>query len=308
MNRAILTGVASALILAACAGARTFYTAEQPRTRGYSLAFATPPRSTAPNIFVVGQKIVIDQEPIRPPGNRAGRPYHHLLRAPGRWRLFVQESRGRDPAASGLLQPGHGDQVLVQVPVSAASPGHGLQVRGPAQERQDRGQPPRSRSDDLELVWIPTTGRKPNGTEGHRVIHRRRLFARSVRPAAARAGSGRAPVQQRRLQGRRDGREQRLRERGEHQSLSRPTAGTQRQFSQHRVDRAGGLHLGGPAGRDHFAATGRFHRSSRHRQWTEYTCTHSNPEQVPTDHEYDVHLQKNGTPCAVKDPTIRNGS
>jgi hypothetical protein len=74
MKRAVLTGVASALILTACAGARTFYTEEQPRTRGYSLAFASPPNPTAPNIFVVDEKIVIDQEPIRPPGNQQGDP------------------------------------------------------------------------------------------------------------------------------------------------------------------------------------------------------------------------------------------
>jgi len=74
MKRAILAGVVSALILTACAGVRTFYTEEQPRTRGYSLAFVSPPNPTAPNIFVVGEKIVIDQEPIRPPGNQQGDP------------------------------------------------------------------------------------------------------------------------------------------------------------------------------------------------------------------------------------------
>lgn len=39
-----------------------------------------------------------------------------------------------------------------------------------------------------------------------------------------------------------------------------------------------------------------------------YKLHDANPEQVPTPHKYDVHLQKNGVACAVKDPTIRNGS
>ena len=39
-----------------------------------------------------------------------------------------------------------------------------------------------------------------------------------------------------------------------------------------------------------------------------YSLKDANPEQTPTSHKYDVHLMRNGTPCAVKDPTIRNGS
>ena len=39
-----------------------------------------------------------------------------------------------------------------------------------------------------------------------------------------------------------------------------------------------------------------------------YSVHDANPEPAPTDHKYDVHLLKNGAPCAVKDPIIRNGS
>jgi len=39
-----------------------------------------------------------------------------------------------------------------------------------------------------------------------------------------------------------------------------------------------------------------------------YSLKDANPETQPTPHKYDVHLQKDGTNCAVKDPTIRNGS
>ena len=39
-----------------------------------------------------------------------------------------------------------------------------------------------------------------------------------------------------------------------------------------------------------------------------YSLHDANPEPMPTNHKYDVHLQRNGTRCAVKDPTIRNGS
>jgi hypothetical protein len=41
---------------------------------------------------------------------------------------------------------------------------------------------------------------------------------------------------------------------------------------------------------------------------TKYSLKDANPETTPTPHKYDVHLQKDGTTCAVKDPTIRNGS
>jgi hypothetical protein len=39
-----------------------------------------------------------------------------------------------------------------------------------------------------------------------------------------------------------------------------------------------------------------------------YSVHDANPETTPTNHKYDVHLQKDGALCAVKDPTIRNGS
>jgi hypothetical protein len=75
MNKLIGLG-ALILILSACAGApQRIYTSEVRRTEGYRLsALVAQPNPTAPNIFVVGDKIVIDQEPIRPPGNQAGDP------------------------------------------------------------------------------------------------------------------------------------------------------------------------------------------------------------------------------------------
>ena len=39
-----------------------------------------------------------------------------------------------------------------------------------------------------------------------------------------------------------------------------------------------------------------------------YDLRDANTDSAPTDHKYDIHLQKNGTVCAVKDPIIRNGS
>lgn len=39
-----------------------------------------------------------------------------------------------------------------------------------------------------------------------------------------------------------------------------------------------------------------------------YSLKDRNPETTPTSHKYDVHLMKDGVACAVKDPTIRNGS
>jgi hypothetical protein len=39
-----------------------------------------------------------------------------------------------------------------------------------------------------------------------------------------------------------------------------------------------------------------------------YSLKDRNPETTPTPHKYDVHLMKDGVACAVKDPTIRNGS
>lgn len=74
MNKLLLMGGVLALVLSACASEpQRIYTAESGRSAGYRLsALASLPNPTAPNVFVVGDKIVIDQEPIRPPGNQAG--------------------------------------------------------------------------------------------------------------------------------------------------------------------------------------------------------------------------------------------
>jgi hypothetical protein len=37
-----------------------------------------------------------------------------------------------------------------------------------------------------------------------------------------------------------------------------------------------------------------------------YDLHDANTGPVPTDYKYDIHLQSNGTLCAVKDPIIRN--
>lgn len=65
------------LTLAGCAsgGPEKIYTQESPRQKGYALSpFVAPPNPTAPNIFIVAARIVVDQEPIRPPGNHQGDP------------------------------------------------------------------------------------------------------------------------------------------------------------------------------------------------------------------------------------------
>ena len=70
-----LVGVALAVALTACANMmRTNYSDEQPRTRGFSQAFVAAPNPTAPNVLIVGNKIVVDQEPVRPPGNQPEDP------------------------------------------------------------------------------------------------------------------------------------------------------------------------------------------------------------------------------------------
>ena len=76
MKKWTVVGVALAVALTACAASvtRIIYTEEQPRIRGYSSAHVTAPNPTAPNIFVVGNRIVVDQEPIRPPGNQQDDP------------------------------------------------------------------------------------------------------------------------------------------------------------------------------------------------------------------------------------------
>jgi hypothetical protein len=74
MKKYFAAAAAFALLLTACGGMRTVYTADTPRTTGYSLAVVSPPNPTAPNVFIVSGNIVVDQEPIRPPGNQQGDP------------------------------------------------------------------------------------------------------------------------------------------------------------------------------------------------------------------------------------------
>jgi hypothetical protein len=75
MNKSLLIGGTLALILTACAtGPQTIYTRENPRLIRYTLFPFAPPNPTAPNVFIVAGEIVIDQEPIRPPGNQQGDP------------------------------------------------------------------------------------------------------------------------------------------------------------------------------------------------------------------------------------------
>ena len=70
MKNSILIGAALALLLTACAGVRTqtAYSERNPRLEGFAASRASPPNSTAPNVFVVHDKIVVDQEPVRPVG------------------------------------------------------------------------------------------------------------------------------------------------------------------------------------------------------------------------------------------------
>ncbi len=75
MKKSLVIVAGLCALLTACADMRKFYTEEQPRTKGYSLAFVSPPNPTAPNIFIVDDKwIVVDQEPVRPPGYQQGDP------------------------------------------------------------------------------------------------------------------------------------------------------------------------------------------------------------------------------------------
>lgn len=75
MKKSLVIVAGLCALLTACADMRTLYTEDQPRTKGYSLAFVTVPNPTAPNILIVdGKWIVVDQEPIRPPGYQQGDP------------------------------------------------------------------------------------------------------------------------------------------------------------------------------------------------------------------------------------------
>ncbi|MGH8714906.1 MAG: hypothetical protein ACREYB_12955 [Casimicrobiaceae bacterium] len=70
-------GWALAFTLAGCAsgGPERIFTRDSPREKGYMLSpFVAPPNPTAPNIFIAAAKIVVDQEPVRPPGNHEGDP------------------------------------------------------------------------------------------------------------------------------------------------------------------------------------------------------------------------------------------
>lgn len=75
MNKSLCT-VALTFLLAACAigGGRQFiYTTERPRLEGYTLRFAAAPNPTAPNVYITAdKKIIVDQEPVRPPVGALG--------------------------------------------------------------------------------------------------------------------------------------------------------------------------------------------------------------------------------------------
>jgi hypothetical protein len=70
MKNAILIGVVSVWLLAACAGSQTLYSEANPRLGGYSFIALSLPNPTAPNVFIVNNKIIVDQEPIIPPGQQ----------------------------------------------------------------------------------------------------------------------------------------------------------------------------------------------------------------------------------------------
>jgi len=49
--------------------------------------------------------------------------------------------------------------------------------------------------------------------------------------------------------------------------------------------------------------------TNHHDNGDKYDVTDANNQTVPTLFKYDIHLMRsNGSPCAVKDPSIRNGS
>jgi hypothetical protein len=76
MNKLAAAAASLALVLTACVnlGAPTKYTKENPLTRGYSAPLEVPPNPTAPKIWIANDAIIVDQEPIRPPGNAQGDP------------------------------------------------------------------------------------------------------------------------------------------------------------------------------------------------------------------------------------------
>ena len=68
--KTILTSVVSVWLLAGCAGSQTLYSEANPRLGGYSLVALSLPNPTAPNVYIVNDKIIVDQEPIIPPGQQ----------------------------------------------------------------------------------------------------------------------------------------------------------------------------------------------------------------------------------------------
>jgi hypothetical protein len=94
MTKSISAAIASTLVLAACAsgvGPQEMYSDSKPRIVGYSLsAMVAAPNPTAPNVFITASKeIVVDQEPVRPPGNREGDPItiYFALEEGGPWKF-----------------------------------------------------------------------------------------------------------------------------------------------------------------------------------------------------------------------------
>lgn len=77
MHKTLLIGWPLVLTLVGCAsgGPEKIFTQDNPRQSGYTPSpFVAPPNPTAPNVFIAAKKIVVDQEPVRPPGDNAGDP------------------------------------------------------------------------------------------------------------------------------------------------------------------------------------------------------------------------------------------
>lgn len=76
MRKTLLIGSALIPLLAACAsgGLEKIFTQDNPRQFGYTPTLVAAPNPTAPNVFIASKKIVVDQEPVRPPGDHEGDP------------------------------------------------------------------------------------------------------------------------------------------------------------------------------------------------------------------------------------------
>jgi hypothetical protein len=98
MNRKLLLAGFLSVVLTGCqspGGDKTegserqqFFTEAWPRLVGYSrFRILVAPNPTAPNVFIVNGKIVVDQEPVRPPGNQQGDPItiYFALEQGGNW-------------------------------------------------------------------------------------------------------------------------------------------------------------------------------------------------------------------------------